>query len=441
MTLKHIPGYRNRYLSTIKYILDPYQFLWDSRKRFGKTFKWPRPDGNLIVTSSQSAIREVFTASGGTFKPYITEVLEDFIGPESIFLEHGKAHVDDRKFLSPFFRGENLSKYSDIFTESSLFHLGEAATQESEYLLDITQRISCDAIIQAIFGIHSKSEVEECRVRINDAAREVKQYILYFPFLRKNFFGLGAWAKFKKKNIFVENIINNQIDKSQNNPGDDILSQMMSGDMPKSKIFDQMRTFMNAGQESVSASTAWAIYHLIKNKEHYNNLKDEIKNIEGANIFKLPFLDAVIKESLRLNPVISDTPRRLVKDFSIDGYQLSKGTGIAPSQAIVHYDEEIYKNPFEFNPIRFIENKYNNYEYFPFGGGERVCIGAAFSMIQIKCILTALIKNFEINFEQSNDTAKPIRNHVLMVPSPIKVSLRRMKHVNNNNTLHAINNR
>ena len=152
------------------------------------------------------------------------------------------------------------------------------------------------------------------------------------------------------------------------------------------ELRDELMTLLVAGHETTATSLAWALERLIRHPEMLDRLRDEVAAGEDA------YLDAVVKETLRLRPVLPITLRKLQQPMEIGGYLLPAGVSVAPCIHLVHRRPDIYPEPRRFRPERFLEQPAGTYTWIPFGGGVRRCLGASFALFEMKTVLAAVIR-------------------------------------------------
>nr|WP_281168659.1 cytochrome P450 [Chroococcidiopsis thermalis] len=196
--------------------------------------------------------------------------------------------------------------------------------------------------------------------------------------------------------------------REQSNPAEsDVLSRLMSvRDEAGQQLTDaellyfSMITLFN-GYETTSSTLTWILYWIHHQPEIHDKLRDEI-NALGANpdpieIYRLPYLTAICKETQRLCPVVVNGSGRILKSpLQFMGYQLEPGTQLIPSIYLTHMREDLYPQPQRFIPERFLEKKYSQYEYFPFGGGHAICSGLALAQTQMKLVLAVLMSRLQL---------------------------------------------
>jgi unspecific monooxygenase len=175
------------------------------------------------------------------------------------------------------------------------------------------------------------------------------------------------------------------------------------------------------GHEATATSLAWALYWIHYLPEVRKQLLQELdslgENPDHSVIYQLPYLDAVCKETLRMYPpAILAFARRVLSPVQIMGYEFEPGIRISPCIYLIHHCEDIYPQPKQFRPERFLERQFSSSEYLPFGGGNRICLAMAFAKFEMKLVLATILSNWEMELVNKNPV-KPVRRGFLVAPS------------------------
>ncbi|RDH43402.1 cytochrome P450 [Zooshikella ganghwensis] len=186
-------------------------------------------------------------------------------------------------------------------------------------------------------------------------------------------------------------------------------------------ICDELLTLLEAGFGTTAIMLSWTLFYILSTPKVYQKLTEELLlvlddgSISSYNISDLIYLEAVIKEALRIQTIIPTTGVRLVQDdFFIGGYTLPKGTMLACCSYLVHINPEYYSNPNSFKPERFLGKKPLPYHWNPFGGGSRRCIGIHLAELEIKLIITTILTYTNLNLTNHNTT--PSYENVFFAP-------------------------
>jgi cytochrome P450 family 135 len=157
--------------------------------------------------------------------------------------------------------------------------------------------------------------------------------------------------------------------------------------MSDRELRDQLVTLLLAGHETTATALAWTADLLVRYPHVLKRLTDEIDAGEGD-----AYLRATISESLRLRPVVPLAGRRLTSDLQVNGWTLPAGTDVTPAIWLTHTRADLYPEPYAFRPERFLEERPTTYGWVPFGGGVRRCLGAAFAELEMRVVLTEMLK-------------------------------------------------
>ncbi len=180
--------------------------------------------------------------------------------------------------------------------------------------------------------------------------------------------------------------------------------------MSDHELCDELKTLLLAGHETTAIALAWAFYWVHRQPEVYRCLREELKGLGGPphpdDLAQRPYLSAVCDEALRLYPVVATTVRKLRLPFHLRGYELPAGVAVGAAIALAHLDPTLYPEPMRFRPERFLERNYTPYEYLPFGGGARRCVGAAFATYEMKIVLGSILAQHRLTLAK-NKPLKP----------------------------------
>jgi cytochrome P450 family 110 len=193
------------------------------------------------------------------------------------------------------------------------------------------------------------------------------------------------------------------------------------------ELRDELMTLLVAGHETTATALTWALYWIHKVPEVRQQLLAELQTVDPGDhgaLSRLPYLNAVCCETLRIYPVGMLTfPRVTTSRVELGGYSLEPGTIVIGSIYLTHRRKEIYPDPDRFRPERFLERRFSPYEYLPFGGGARRCIGMTFAQFEMKLVISGILSSFELALAD-NRSARPMRRGVTAGPSPIRLVVR-----------------
>lgn len=415
-------------LHVLRFMRDANGFFRDAAARCGDPFTMHLPPGPVVVTGNPEGIREIFTADPSTFMPFGQLPLAPVLGENSVLLLAGERHRRERKLLMPPFHGERMRAYGKVIQDVTLRKASHLGVGERLSAQDLTQSISLEVIIEAVFGVEDPARVALFREVISHYMESYTPLLMAVAPLRRSFGGIGPWDRFQGWAQKLEVLIDEEI-TSRRKSGvsrEDILSLLLEARdetgaaMSREELHDELRTMLIAGHETTALSMAWALDAILRTPSARQRLLDEIHALgplpSPEILSKLPYLSATCDEVLRFHPIVVMVPRKLVAPFKLLGRELPAGVNVAACVTLAHGNASVFTNPEQFRPERFIERKFSPFEYIPFGGGSRRCLGAAFALYEMKIALGTLLA--EHRFELiSRETPRPVRRNVTQGPS------------------------
>jgi cytochrome P450 len=414
------PGSRAPALAqAVNYVRDPLGFLGRQQRRYGDIFSIRFPFfGRIVYVARPDLVKAVFTGSPAVFHAgeATATVLEPAVGPNSVLTLDDEPHMRQRKLLLPPFHGERIERYGELIVEMTRQEMESWPVEEPFALRPHTQRITLAVIMRAVFGVHDERRLERFERLIDEFARRVG-LVTSFPVLRRNLGRFSPWNRFVRSRDALDEFIYEEIRLRRAEPGhedrDDVLSLLLGARddegaaMSDQELRDELVTVLGAGHETTATGLAWAVERLVRNPAVLAKLRESIAAGEED------YLGATVKETLRARPVIVDVGRKLTAPATIGGYELQAGQFVLAAIAALHYREDLFPEPDEFRPERFLEGKADNYAWIPFGGGVRRCIGAAFAEFEMRLILREFVSRAELRAVDEKPEPVRIRNITL----------------------------
>jgi len=158
------------------------------------------------------------------------------------------------------------------------------------------------------------------------------------------------------------------------------------------ELRDELMTLLVAGHETTGTALAWTFDLLLHNPGALERLRAEVEAATSDE-----YLDAVIKESLRIRPVVPGVSRKLSRPWMLDGYELPVGTRVSPNIWLTHHNPDVYPEPERFLPERFLDGAADTYSWIPFGGGIRRCLGASFALFEMKTVIPVILNRVRLS--------------------------------------------
>ncbi|MEM7589929.1 MAG: cytochrome P450 [Cyanobacteria bacterium P01_A01_bin.83] len=435
-------------ITAIQFTLDQFGTLEKLQRQYGEIFYIPAP-GSLppyVIFSNPQGIEEVFTAKPDLFEvnQQSTNSIRLMLGDNSMALLSGKEHQRHRKLLMPPFHGERIKSYGQSMVDVTQEVIEQWQVGQRICIRDYTQEISLRVILRNIFGVDQGEKYDRLQTILVDYLNifnyPLKSLFLFFPWLQKDLGGLTPWSKFLQQKRQIDHLLQAECDLRRQNPdmmGEDILSLLLSARdeagqlMSDAEIKDELMTMLFAGHETTASSIAWSFYWLHRLPEVKDKFQAELNAMANktdfAAVAKLPYLSAVVSETLRLQPVVAFVGRQLKQPWELMGYQLDAGTSLFPSIYLTHYREDIYPEPKKFKPERFIEQEFSPYEYLPFGGGNRRCIGHVFALYGMKLVLATVMSQVELELLDNRPLKSARRGLTFSPAGGVKMRVKAIK--------------
>lgn len=399
-------GPKSKVWPTYRYFRDPVAMFRDLGRRHGELFTVPTFTGPIVVAGSPEGVKAIYAAEPDTFRPYAVEGMLPILGRGSVLLQHGAPHRRARKLMQPPFHGPRMRAYGAAMRDAALAHLAASPVGRPFPVEDVFRAISLDVIIRTIFGVTGGERIDRFRRGVRDSIAAFGPLIAAFEALRRDFGGLGPWARFRRLLGGVHDLLREEIAaRDPANPGSDILSMLVAArddtgaPMDEQEIVEQLFTMVVAGHETTATALTWAIDEVLRAPALLARLREELRPLgdDPDRLAGAPLLDAVCAETLRIHPLIPMTSRMLLRPFELGGYVLPAGTGVGACLLLAHFREERFPEPTVFRPERFLGDKhFSPYEYFPFGGGARRCLGAAFALHEMKIVLATTLLHADL---------------------------------------------
>jgi cytochrome P450 len=420
------PGPSGSLWNTLWFLRDPYGFFAAQTKRHGDPCTLPTHSGKLVVTGDPQLARAIFSADPDTLEPFGVGILGPFLGERSIIMTGGERHRRDRKLLTPPFHGARMRAYGRAIVEATRAQTREWRAGWQGPAQPTTAAISLDVILRAVFGIDEPGARERWSDAIRRYVAASSPSIIFFPGLRRDFFGRGPWARFTRAKDDLSGLILQEIAsrRARAASGEDILSLIMAARyddgtaMTEVEIRDQLFTLLAAGHETTATALAWALHWIHRDPGLLRDLRGELAGLgadpEPDAVAGLPLLDATCAETLRLHPIVPDVTRRLLAPLALGPWTVPAGAGVGVVTALLHSDPKLYPRPEVFDARRFLGAKPSPFEYTPFGGGSRRCLGAAFALYEMKLVLGTLLHDLEL--EVLDRDVRVVRQNVTMGP-------------------------
>ncbi len=431
-----------RWLRMIKFITQPVKYVDDFAKIYGDTFtiRSSSSDNHLVYFSQPQALEQIFTADSRHFEVGRGNIgLKFLLGDRSFMLADGDRHQRQRQLLAPPFHGERMRAYGEEIREITRQVTNEWQIGKPFKIRESMQEVTLRVILRVVFGLNDGELFEELRRSLSDLLDFITSPIMssafFFQFMQKDFGAWSPWGWVLQQRQKIDRLIYALLRERRAEPEQnrqDILSLMMAAryddgqGMSDEELHDELMTLLVAGHETTASALTWAFYWIDRLPEVREKLLQELNTIgvnhDLSSVAKLPYLTAVYQETLRLYPIVMTAFPRIVKiPITIMGYELREGTVIIPSIYLAHHREEVYPQSKQFKPERFLGRQYSPYEYLPFGGGNRRCIGMAFAQYEMKIVLATVLSEFQVSLVNKRPVRPVRRGLTLAAPAGMRM--------------------
>lgn len=395
-------------VQTIALMRFRHQFHPYLHRRYGDAFTLRLIPGSrpLVLFTSPDVTKEIFAGDPAIFHAGKgNAVLGPIMGKNSLLLQDGADHHRARKLLMPAFLGHALRGYRSMVAEVAAAEIDRWDDGEEFASLDRMNALTLEVILRVVFGVTDEQRLAELRPRVT-ATVDINPAILLgwaYPWLQR----FGPWRRTVDNQVELDRRIYGEIAERRAVPDvedrKDVLSRLMAaGDdddrLGDTELRDQLVTLLLAGHETTASALSWALYELGRDPEL---LARSQAAADAGDAAGLAWLEAVLKESMRLHPIIPMVVRTLQKPARVGGRDLPAGTTVGPSILMSHQQEQNFADPDDFRPERFLPELSGAeapslHVWIPFGGGVRRCIGAGFSLMEGAEVLHQVLRRYDI---------------------------------------------
>ncbi|MDF0528790.1 cytochrome P450 [Tsukamurella sp. 8F] len=415
--------------TSLRYVLREGDLVFANADELGEVWRSDLAGGpgRIVVVSNPAHIKSLMTASPD-IAPSATRFspLRPIIGPNSVLTSIGPRHKQQRGLLLPQFHGRAVAAYQDRIVASTARRIDEWVPGEPVRLADLGQQITLDVIMSAVFGIEevayatpSERAVRESMVRLlhlsthplatiaqllNSRSREPK--------------GLLRWVLEPLDDAVYRVIAERRAEGAGGADGGgrtDIMTVLMAarGDdgnpLSDSEIRDELLTLVLAGHETTSNTVAWTFERLTRHPDVY------AQAVQAARGEDSTYIDAVINESMRSRPVVPVVARELLRPWRFGSVSVDPGVVALVNILLLHHRDDLYPKPFAFDPERFVGVKPSPHQLMPFGGGNRRCLGSGLAMVELKVVVTEILRRVDLATTAAAPE-RPRHRNVTMIP-------------------------
>jgi cytochrome P450 len=382
----------------------------------------------MVLLSAPDAIRTIFRAGWDDICAGAANVaMQPIVGPQSLLLLDGVRHRNLRAIMTPSFHGAALRRYAEIVRSVASARISRWSVGERFSLHAELQAIALEAILEAAVGRDEASVRERLRKALLRLLRLMARSFDRVSVAEHK--GLSFKTLLARSRRQVDLLLSEEMNQRRRRAGAtqfDILDVLLdvrteAGEhLSDAEIRDQVVTLLIAGHETTATSLAWLFQRVLADGGVKSAIEREVKaagrrcNHSLRRVQDTPYLDATIKETLRLHPVFPVIGRRLRKPITVEGFELPAGVVAAPCIYLAHRSPDSWWEPESFRPERFIGRVPSQYQYLPFGGGDRRCLGMAFAICEMRGIAREILSRVEL--VAASDVSRVVRRNVALAP-------------------------
>ena len=377
-------------LQTLEWVVRPTAFLRRCAAAYGEAFtiRLSFDDAPLVLVWHPDAVRAVYGASPEVARRGASPgPLRPVAGPHSILLADGDEHLRIRRLMLPPFHGDRVATYRAVVGEVAAEHVARWPRGQPVAALGLMQELTLAVILRAVFGTDDPRLAADIRATL--AVANSLPRAAAMSLAQRDLGPRSPWGAFIRRMAVVDEQLMALIARRRREGADggDVLGQLMAAGISDAELRDHLVTLLAAGHETTAGSLAWAIERLARAPDAIARLRDGDE----------AWTDAVIKETLRIRPVLTVAPRKLAAPLRVNGLELPAGVHVAPCIYLVHRREDLYPDAGAWRPERWLGvGAPESFAWIPFGGGVRRCVGAAFATMEMAEVLRIVASELDL---------------------------------------------
>ncbi|HEY2259218.1 MAG TPA: cytochrome P450 [Solirubrobacteraceae bacterium] len=387
-----------RVLQTLGFLLGGARFLEACRRRYGDAVTFGTLfDQQFVMVFDPELVKEVFKGSNDRLHAgEANALLGPIVGQRSVLLLDGAEHLRHRRLLLPAFHGQRMQAHAATIRDSADREIDSWPVAEPFRLLESMQSLTLRVILKAVFGYEPGPAEAELRRRLRAMIEPLSRPrgLMMISAVVRGRDDRRAAREFEARKRAVDEVVYAEIARRRQEPDlaerDDVFSALLlardedGGRLSDREVRDELLTLLLAGHETTATGLAWT----------FDLLLHDASVLARASERDDRYLDAVVKEALRIRPVIPGVGRVVREEpFRLNGYAVPPGIEINPSIRTIHRRDDLYPNPSQFSPERFLgPEPPDTYTWVPFGGGTRRCLGASFALMEMRIVVSRVLE-------------------------------------------------
>ena len=416
-----------RSLQILRFSKRQIEFVFRARRQLGEVFQMRAGiAGGTVISCHPDHARSLFTAEPELVPSLTAESpVRPIVGPNSVLTANGAQHLRQRRLLLPAFHGEAIDRYTQTIEEVTEREIDRWHIGRPFALAPRMQAITLEVIMSAIFGVdgrsapgspeqHLRSTIKYLTAASTSALAKVGEIVNMGRAEPVGPVRTGV----RQLDAAVYPIIAARRRASDLDERDDILSLLLRARGEEGELLsdcelrDELITLVLAGFETTANSLAWTWERLLRNPDAHERLLDAVRGGREAE----EQVEAASVEGMRCRPVVPIIGRRVTVPWRLGPYVLPAGSAVSISILLLHHREDLYPEPSAYRPERWLGRKPGTYEWIPFGGGTRRCLGAQLAMAEQRIVLAAMARRLELQAERP-EPEHALHRNVTMIPA------------------------
>ena len=395
------------------------QFIAACRRRYGTAFTLRVASmGTVVYLTDPADIKTVFSGDPRVYHAgEANSMLRGLLGDTSVLVVDGDVHRDRRRLMLAPFARDAVAAQVDLIAQIAADNIAGWPRDRSFAAAPKMSEITLEVILRTVIGTTDPARLAALRVVLPRVLRIGPWQSL--AVMKPELLQRWPWRRLRRAIADADRLLYAEIADHRADPRlaerTDALSMLVRAsdedgrEMTDRELRDQLITLLLAGHDTTATGLAWALERLSR---HPAVLQRAVRAAEDGDD---DYLDAVAKETLRNRPVVFDVGRILTEPVELAGHRLPAGVMVVPGLIAVHADPQLYPNPERFDPDRMLDATLSPSSYFPFGGGNRRCLGATFAMVEFRVVLREILRRVDLH-TTTELGEKPRLKHVIFVP-------------------------
>ena len=395
------------------------QFIAACRRRYGTAFTLRVASmGTVVYLTDPADIKTVFSGDPRVYHAgEANSMLRGLLGDTSVLVVDGDVHRDRRRLMLAPFARDAVAAQVDLIAQIAADNIAGWPCGRSFAAAPKMSEITLEVILRTVIGTTDPARLAALRVVLPRVLRIGPWQSL--AVMKPELLQTWPWRRLRRAIADADRLLYAEIADHRADPRlaerTDALSMLVRAsdedgrEMTDRELRDQLITLLLAGHDTTATGLAWALERLSR---HPAVLQRAVRAAEDGDD---DYLDAVAKETLRNRPVVFDVGRILTEPVELAGHRLPAGVMVVPGLVAVHADPQLYPNPERFDPDRMLDATLSPSSYFPFGGGNRRCLGATFAMVEFRVVLREILRRVDLHTTTELGEKRRLK-HVIFVP-------------------------